>query len=41
MAADLLFADVLIIDGTGAPGSIGDVAVEDGRITSVGRGHTE
>lgn len=36
MAADLVFTDVLVIDGTGAPGFVTDVTVEDGRIASVG-----
>ena len=33
---DLLIASVQIFDGSGAPPSIGNVAVLDGRITSVG-----
>jgi N-acyl-D-aspartate/D-glutamate deacylase len=33
---DLVFRDVRIVDGTGAPAWVGDVAVEDGRIAAVG-----
>ena len=33
---DFLVKDVLIVDGTGAAPSHGDVAIQDGRITSVG-----
>jgi N-acyl-D-aspartate/D-glutamate deacylase len=36
MAADLIFRDVRIVDGTGAPARDGDVAVEAGRISAVG-----
>ena len=36
MVAALVFRDVRILDGTGAPAVEGDVAVEDGRITEVG-----
>ena len=33
---DLVVRDVLIVDGTGAPGTVGDVTVKDGRVTDVG-----
>jgi N-acyl-D-amino-acid deacylase len=36
MTADLIIRNARIIDGTGAPSFDGDVAVEDGRISSVG-----
>ncbi|HEX7165732.1 MAG TPA: D-aminoacylase [Acidimicrobiales bacterium] len=36
MAADLVFRDVRILDGSGAPAFAGDVAVEDGHIVSAG-----
>ena len=36
MAAELVFRDVRILDGTGAPAFDGDVAVEGGRIAGVG-----
>ncbi|HEX4979076.1 MAG TPA: D-aminoacylase [Acidimicrobiales bacterium] len=36
MAVDLVFRDVRILDGTGAPAFEGDVAVEGGRIAAVG-----
>ena len=32
---DLLFRDVLIVDGTGAPPLTGDVAITSGRIAAV------
>lgn len=35
--ADLLFENVVVIDGTGAPGFLGHVAVSDGVILAVGR----
>jgi len=34
---DLLFRDVLLLDGTGAPPLRGDLAVRDGRIVGMGR----
>jgi len=33
---DLVFRDVRIVDGTGAPSYVGDVAVSDGRISAIG-----
>lgn len=36
MPADLVFRDVRIVDGTGAPAREGDVAVEGGHISAVG-----
>ena len=36
MAHDLLIRGGLLIDGTGAPGRVGDVAIRDGRISAVG-----
>jgi len=42
---DLVVRGATIVDGTGAPAAIGDIAVDDGRITSVGEnaghGHRE
>src|SRR4051812_49237021 len=42
---DLVVRGATIVDGTGAPAAVGDIAVDDGRITSVGepagRGHRE
>src|SRR6266550_1570511 len=42
---DLVVRGARIVDGTGAPSFVGDIAVDDGRITSVGeaadRGHRE
>src|SRR5881296_1266759 len=42
---DLVVRGATIVDGTGAPAVAGDIAVDDGRITSVGekagRGHRE
>jgi N-acyl-D-amino-acid deacylase len=35
--ADLLIRDARIIDGTGSPWFVSDVAVEDGRITAIGK----
>lgn len=37
MAYDLLIKNANIIDGTGAPGFSGDVAVQDGRVAAVGK----
>ena len=37
MPYDLLIKDALILDGTGAPGFSGDVAVADGKIAAVGQ----
>jgi len=36
MQADILFRNATIIDGTGAPRSLGDVAVSDDRIAAIG-----
>ena len=36
MAYDLLIRNGLLIDGTGGPGVIGDLAVADGRIAAIG-----
>ena len=35
MAHDLLIRGGLLIDGTGAPGRAGDVAINDGRISAI------
>ncbi len=40
MPADITFSNVMIVDGTGAPGFAGDVSVSEGRITSIGTGAT-
>ncbi|HEY3912547.1 MAG TPA: D-aminoacylase [Stellaceae bacterium] len=37
MTEDMLIRGGLVIDGSGRPGEIGDVAVRDGRIAAVGR----
>ncbi|MFD6176505.1 MULTISPECIES: N-acyl-D-amino-acid deacylase family protein [unclassified Isoptericola] len=41
MTADLLVRDALVLDGTGAPGVVADVAVEAGRITAVDPGRSD
>lgn len=41
MTADLLIRDALVLDGTGAPGVVADVAVTDGRVTAVDDGRSE
>jgi N-acyl-D-amino-acid deacylase len=38
MSADTVIRGGTVIDGTGAPGQVADVAVEDGRITAIGPG---
>jgi N-acyl-D-amino-acid deacylase len=38
--AELVFRDALVLDGTGAPGRVADVAVADGRIRAVDAGLT-
>jgi N-acyl-D-aspartate/D-glutamate deacylase len=37
MALDYLIRGATIVDGTGAPAIVGDVAVEDGHIAAVGK----
>jgi N-acyl-D-aspartate/D-glutamate deacylase len=37
VAYDLVFQDALVVDGSGLPACLGDVAVRDGRIVEVGR----
>ena len=37
MTGDILIRGGLVIDGSGRPGEVGDVAVRDGRIAAVGR----
>jgi N-acyl-D-amino-acid deacylase len=37
MSGDILIRGGLVIDGSGRPGEVGDVAVRDGRIAAVGR----
>ncbi|MEL7977886.1 D-aminoacylase [Isoptericola sp. F-RaC21] len=41
MAADWLVRDALVLDGTGAPGVVADVAVSGGRITAVDPGRSD
>ncbi|MGW8565321.1 N-acyl-D-amino-acid deacylase family protein [Isoptericola sp. NPDC055881] len=41
MTADLLVRDALVLDGTGAPGVVADVAVTAGRITAVDAGRSD
>ena len=36
--ADLVITGGLVVDGTGSPGILADVAVTDGRITAIGQG---
>ncbi|MFN8621671.1 MAG: D-aminoacylase [Chloroflexota bacterium] len=38
MGLDLVVANGLVIDGTGSPGSVRDIGIEDGRIAWVGTG---
>jgi N-acyl-D-amino-acid deacylase len=37
MTSDILIRGGTVIDGSGRPGEIGDVAIRDGRITAMGR----
>jgi N-acyl-D-aspartate/D-glutamate deacylase len=41
MTGDILIQGGLVIDGSGRPGEVGDVAVRDGRIAAVGRSPAE
>ncbi|GAB6939297.1 N-acyl-D-amino-acid deacylase family protein [Isoptericola variabilis] len=41
MAAEWLIRDALVLDGTGAPGVVADVAVTDGRVTAVDEGRAD
>ena len=41
MTADLLIRDALVLDGTGAPGVVADVAVTDGRVTAFDEGRSD
>lgn len=41
MSGDILIRGGLVIDGSGRPGEVGDVAVRDGRIAAVGRSLAE
>lgn len=38
---DILIKNATILDGTGAPGYLGDIAVKDGKITEIGTGLTD
>ena len=38
MAADIVITGGTVIDGTGAPSRVADVAITDGRIAEIGRG---
>ena len=38
VSADLVIRGGMVIDGTGAPGFVADVAVEGGKITAIGAG---
>src|SRR5258705_8357252 len=37
MPCDILIRNGLLIDGTGSPGTVADLAVADGRIAAIGR----
>lgn len=37
MAFDMIIRDARIVDGTGSPWQVGDIGIEDGRISAVGR----
>ena len=38
VSADVVIVGGTVIDGTGSPGQMADVAVRDGRITAIGTG---